>query len=314
MHPIQERLQGSFVPVVTPFQAGKPDTVDEDAFARHVSRVLRAGNQGVLVSGTTGDPTSLTPEERERLFRIARQVIDEEDRPALLLGGVGTTTLADTLAHVRRAEAAGVDAVAVIAPFFVKPRAEGLIAYYREVALATDLAVLLYNFPARTGYALTPEIVAAIRESAPNVVGMKETSMDFLQVSRISLRLGPDFRLFTGSGSLAIAGAVVGTAGVISATANLVPDRVSAFWDLCRQGEWDKAREDHFDLLELNELLSQDSPALVKTGMARLGWMDSSMRLPMLSAPEDLKTRLFALMDRMGIGDPSAAKHATAGR
>ena len=307
MHPVQERMRGSVVPVVTPFRPGNPDEVDVDAFAAHVHRVLAAGNDAVLVAGTTGDPTSLTPEERERLYRVAREVIDGEEKPALLLAGVGTTTLSETLAHMRRAEAAGADAVAVIAPFFVKPRAEGLVAYYREVALATDLAVVLYNFPARTGYSLTPEIVLAIRDSAPNVIGMKETSMDFLQVSRISERLGQDFRLFTGSGNLAIAGAVVGTAGVISAASNLVPDRIASLWRLCSTGQWEKAREAHFELLELTDLLGQDSPAIIKAGMARLGWIDPGMRLPMLPASQDLTTRLVALMDRMGIGEPSAA-------
>lgn len=311
MHPVQERLKGSLVPVVTPFRAGNPTEVDTDAFAAHVHRMLAAGNDGVLVSGTTGDPTSLTAEERQTLFRIARQVVDQEERPALLLAGVGTTTLADTLAHIRRAEASGVDAVAVIAPFFVKPRAEGLVAYYREVALGTALPVVLYNFPGRSGYSLTPDVVAAIRDSAPNVIGMKETSMDFLQVSRIRKRLGPDFRLFTGSGSLAIAGAAVDTAGLISATANLVPDRVAAFWELCRTGQWAAAREAHFELLELNELLGQDSPALVKAGMARLGWMDAGMRLPLLPAQPDMVKRLFALMDAMQIGEPTASNQTT---
>jgi 4-hydroxy-tetrahydrodipicolinate synthase len=192
--------------------------------------------------------------------------------------------------------------VLVVAPFYHRPRPEGLLEYYKAVVQASPVPIMVYNIPARQGYSIAADVVIRLVESYPDrVLGMKESSWDVVQLSRLRGRLGEDFRLFTGTGNLALAAAALGLAGVISLAANVLPGEVARQWSLCQKGRWEEARALHLRLTDLNEILTEDSPMMVKVALELMGILSAEPRLPMTRPhPADVE-RLRQALEQAGI-------------
>src|SRR5262245_8372513 len=165
-------LRGSYPPLVTPFRGG---AVDLDAFAGLVERQIALGSHGIVVSGTTGEPSSLTLDERTELVRVA---VDAARRRVPVVAATGSQSYAETLTLTTRAEAAGADAVLVVTPYYIRPPQSGLVEYFVAVGQRTGLPLLIYHIPGRAGVSVTIETVAQIADRLPTLVGIKHAVND----------------------------------------------------------------------------------------------------------------------------------------
>ncbi len=287
-------LRGSYPPLVTPF---RDDKLDLDVFAKLVERQVREGSHGVLVCGTTAEATSLSAEERTELFRTAVRTCAGR-RP--VLAGAGSASFEESCGLVAQAERAGVDAVLVVTPNYVRPNQAGLVEYFVEVARRTALPVLVYHIPGRASVSVTSETVARIAERAANLVGIKHAAPDLDLVSELIQRLSPDFRIFCGLESLSLPMLAVGAAGLMNAVGNLVPARVAALCEAAFAGRLEEARRIHFELFELNQAIFFDTnPIPLKYMMARMGLLASpELRLPLVALDEARRQKVDEVLQR----------------
>ena len=297
-------LRGSYPPVITPFRDGK---VDYDTFAKLIDRQAREGSHGVLVTGTTAEPSSLTIDERAELVRVAVQTVDHH---IPVVAATGSQSLAETLELTARAEKAGADALLVVTPYYIKPSQAGLVEYFAEVGKRSRLPLMIYHIPGRAAVSVAPATVARIAERAPTLVGMKHAVNDLEAVTEVLALLGPDFRIFCGLEALSMPMLAIGAAGLMNAVGNLVPGRVAEMCNAVDRGDLTAARKLHFDLFELNQAIFLDTnPIPLKYMMARLGLIPTpEMRLPLVPLDAERGQKLDAVLRRAGLLSEKTAR------
>lgn len=301
------RLRGSIVPLVTPFREGR---VDEEALRGLVEWQIASGSHGVSVCGTTGEPTSLSVDERKRVIELAVRAAAGR---VPVVAGVGTNHHGETVEMAQFAEQAGADALLVLVPYHVRPTQEGLYQHFRAVARSTRLPVIVYNIPGRTAVNLEVETLARLRRDCENVVGVKEANRDFEHVNRVLWACGRDFLLFSGIEVLCYPMLAIGGAGLISATANLVPDRLSLLYERWRAGDVRGALELHYELLPLNEVLFvETNPGPVKYALGLLGRIHPEVRLPLVLPSEANRRRIRQTLVQYGLLPADAPAEVTA--
>jgi 4-hydroxy-tetrahydrodipicolinate synthase len=286
-------LRGSFPPLVTPIRAG---AVDYDAFARLVEWQIGEGSHGVVVCGTTGEPTTLTRAERSELVRVA--VAAARGRVPVV-AATGSQSHEETVGLTADAERAGADALLIVTPYFIRPPQRGLVAYFADLARRTAKPLLIYHIPVRAAVHLEVDSVARIVEAAPHVVGLKHAANDLGFVTQLLARLGSDFRIFVGLEELSLPMLAVGAAGMMNAVGNVAPRAVAALYEAVARGDLGAARALHEQLFALNQAVFWDTnPIPIKYLMKRLGLLDDNAhRLPMLPATAELAARLDRLLD-----------------
>src|ERR1700720_3096949 len=298
MIPMQKTfLCGSYPPLLTPFRDGK---VDLEKFAELAERQAREGSHGVVVCGTTGEPSSLTPDERTELVKVAVEVIAKR---IPVVAATGSQSFAETLEITARAEKAGADAVLVVTPYYIKPSQRGLVEYFVSVGQRTELPLMIYHIPGRAAVSVKPATVVRIAERLPNLVGIKHAVNHLEFVTELLSGLGPEFRVFCGLEALSLPMLVVGARGLMNAVSNLAPARVAALYEAVEQGDLATARKLHDELFELNQSIFLDTnPGPLKYMMSRLGLLDSpELRLPLVSMDGEQAKILDKVLVRSGL-------------
>ncbi len=286
--------RGSIVPLVTPFAAD--GALDEPALRRLVDFQVANGSHGVSVTGTTGEPSALTLDERERLIALGAEQVAGR---IVFAPGTGTNNIDETLRLTRFAERQGVDAALVIVPYYNRPSQEGLYRHFATVLEATDLPILVYNIPGRTATNMLPETLARLHRDYPHLVGVKESNKDFEQPSRILNQCGRDFLVLSGIELLCYPMLAIGGAGHVSATGNLLPREVAAIYDLVQQGRHSDALDLHYRLLPLNEaIFFETNPIPLKWMLAELGLIQPVWRLPLCEPGPATQEKLRQVMAR----------------
>ena len=290
-------LRGSYPPLVTPFRDG---AVDEAAYASLVERQLAGGSHGITVNGTTAEPSTLTVEERDRLVRVAVEVVGGR---VPLVAATGSQSHAETVWLTEQAADAGADAVLVVTPYYIRPPQRGLVEYFRDLGTRTDLPLLVYHIPGRTAVEVPPETMEAIAEVTPSFVGAKHAVNDLGWVSDVRRRLGDDVRIFVGLEELSLPMLAVGATGLMNAVGNVAPAEVAALYESVAAGDLVTARKQHDALFELNKAVFWDTnPIPIKYLMRKLGVLPTNEhRLPMVPATPELEARLDALLARSGL-------------
>lgn len=297
------RLKGSMPPLVTPFRGG---AVDYETYAELVSFQIRNGTHGILVNGTTAEPSTLTVEERNRLVDVAIEVAAKR---VPVVAATGTQSLADSRRLTEHAARAGADALLIVTPYFIKPPQRGLVAYYLELASVSDLPWMVYHIPGRAAVSVTVDTLKALRDGSPTFIGMKHAVNDLGFVSECFAELGEELKVFVGLEELSFPMMAVGACGLMNAVGNLQP-RVLA--DLCEavwSGDLARAQSLHHRLFELNRAVFFDTnPIPIKYMMKRLGLLRANEhRLPMVPAAPELERRLDAVLERAGLLGERAA-------
>jgi 4-hydroxy-tetrahydrodipicolinate synthase len=279
------------VPLVTPFVDGE---LDIDLFEESIERQVNAGSDGIVVTGTTGEPTSLTVTERALLF--CRAVKVAAGRIAVV-AATGSSNHEETLSLTGEAEKLGTDAVLVVCPAFVRPSQNGLVAHFAAVTRCTDLPLLIYNIPGRAGVGVTADTVFRIVEAAPNVKGLKHASNDLDLVTELLLGLGDDFRLFCGVESYSYPFLAVGGCGLMSAVGNVVPQAVKRLCAAVDAGDHRMALALHRALFGLNQAVFYDTnPGPLKAMMAERGLAPDEVRLPLAPLIPAVRARVVAAL------------------
>lgn len=287
-------LRGSYPPLVTPFRNGE---VDYETYAALVERQVAEGSHGVVVTGTTGEPSTLAVAERIRLVETA---VKAAKGRIPVVAATGSQSHADSILLTEAAGAAGAAAVLIVTPYFIRPPQRGLIEYYLDLGRRTQLPVMIYHIPGRAAVNVTVDTVAAIAERLPRLVGLKHAVNDLGFVSELLARLGFEFRVHVGLEDLSFPMMAVGAAGMMNAVGNIAPRKVAELYELTAAGKLAAARALHYQLYELFQAVFFDTnPIPMKYMMMRLGLLpNEEHRLPMVPSTPELRQRLDAVLTR----------------
>lgn len=263
--------------MVTPYDA---DGEVEYALARRLAAALvRAGNDGVVVTGTTGEAPLLSDDEKARLWEETKQELGAD---ATVVAGAGTNDTRHSVALARRAEAAGADAILAVVPYYLRPPPDGIVAHFRRIAESVGLPVIVYNVPGRTGVNLSADTILRIAE-IPNVAGDKEANGDLHAAARVLDAAPPSFRLWSGNDNDNFHLWNMGAWGAISVTSHIVAGRQRAMLDHVLAGETEAAAAIHRSLVPLTDACFRNgSPSTIRYVLRQLGVDIGEPRLPVV--------------------------------
>ncbi len=275
-------FRGSIVAVVTPFKEDK--TLDEEGLRRNVRFLVENNSSGLLACGTTGESPALTDEERERVIKI---VIEEAKGKIPVIAGTGTNNTQKTIKYTQHAKELGADAALVITPYYNKPTQEGLYRHFVEVAKSTDIPIVIYNVPGRTGINILPKTIERIVKECKNVVAVKEASGNLDQATEIVARVGEKCGVLSGDDSKTLPILASGGKGVISVVANIIPSDVEKMIRLFEERKIEEARKLHLKMYFLiKAMFIETNPGPVKEAMRMLGMPAGPPRLPLAPVSE----------------------------
>jgi 4-hydroxy-tetrahydrodipicolinate synthase len=275
-------FEGSLVAIVTPFKNGK---VDEQAFRDLLQFHIENGTNGIVPCGTTGESATLTHEEHLLVISIAVEMCKDK---IPVLAGTGSNATREAIEMTQYAQKIGADGALLITPYYNKPSQRGLYEHFMAVAKATDLPVVLYNVPSRTSVNMLPETVARLYKDQKNIIGIKEASGSLMQVSEVIDRCDDDFVLLSGDDGLLWPILAVGGKGVISVSANLVPEKMALLCARAAHRDMDGASALHYELMALNDVLFvETNPVPVKTALALMGKISDELRAPLVHMSDD---------------------------
>ncbi|HWO97932.1 MAG TPA: 2,4-dihydroxyhept-2-ene-1,7-dioic acid aldolase [Bacillus sp. (in: firmicutes)] len=284
----KQKLRGSIAPIITPFNEN--GSVDFETLENLINWHIESGSHGISVTGTTGEPSSLTVEERVKVMEVAAKAVNGR---VPFVPGTGSTNHEETLYLTKKAQEIGVDAAMVIVPYYNKPSQHALYKHFKTVADSVDIPIIVYNIPGRTAVNLEVKTLAKLSQECPNIIGVKESNKDFEHINRVLLECGRDFLLYSGIELLCYPMLAIGGAGYISATANVEPKKVAEVYDAWNEGDVQRALDLHYELMPLNDVLFKDTnPAPLKAALGMMGKIKPVLRLPM-----DLPTQ--ALQDEI---------------
>lgn len=292
--------------MVTPFRGGE---VDFDALTLLVKRQLNAGIHFLVPLATTGEAPCLENDEKLQILVRYREIIEEHTlsggKPTPLLVGVGTNSLKQTVRNIEFFSPHGADAFLVVVPYYNKPTQEGQYQYFKAVAESTDKPIVIYNVPGRTGANMEAETCLRLACDVPNIVGIKEASGKYFQVTEILSGAPDDFSVLSGDDDLTLSFMTAGARGVVSVASNIVPQMMVDFVEalgspsVCGEtvdgGKVDLAAAQrlHYRLRKLFlACFAESNPIPAKAALSQLGFIANELRLPLTPASEKTEARM----------------------
>jgi 4-hydroxy-tetrahydrodipicolinate synthase len=282
--------------MVTPFRDDY--SLDLDGAQQLTAYLLENGTDTIVAAGSTGEAPTLTHDEKADLFRA---VVEAASGKGKVVAGTGTYSTAESIELTRLAQAAGCNGALVVAPYYNKPPQRGLVAHFTRVAQSTDLPILLYNIPGRTGVRIEHDTILQLA-SLPNVVGVKDSTGDFDGLSRLLADAPPDFDVYGGDDWASFAHACLGAAGVVSVASHLVGPRIHEMLELVETGDVGAARKIHEELSALfSVLFITSNPIPVKAALELVGRPAGPPRLPLVTATQDERDRIRKVLEESSL-------------
>ena len=275
------KLRGCGTALVTPFSAD--GGVDEQALRRLVDWQIAEGIHFLVPCGSTGEAVTLTPAEHRRVVEIA---VEQAKGRVPIVAGAGSNDTAKAVALSKEMKAAGATHLLHVSPMYNKPPQRGILAHFERIADATDLPIIVYNVPGRTGSNIEAKTTLALAK-VKHVVAVKEASGNMAQILDI-LRDCPDhFSVLSGDDEMTLGILAAGGDGVISVVSNATPKKMAGLCDVAARGDFAAAKQLHFELLPwMRAAFVESNPIPVKAAMAMLGKMENCLRLPLLTLEE----------------------------
>jgi 4-hydroxy-tetrahydrodipicolinate synthase len=285
-------FSGTFTALVTPFRNGE---VDVEALEGMVEFQIQHGVSGLVPCGTTGEtPAMSEAEDRvvvETVMRVANGRVP-------VIAGTGSNSTDMAIKYTRMAQEVGADGSLQVAPYYNKPTQEGLYRHFAAIAESTDLPLVLYNIPGRTGVTISAETMARLAE-IPNIVGVKDSTLSMNMISDVISLCGEEFDVLSGDDPMTLPLIALGGRGVISVASNVAPGAVSDMVRALLEGDWERGRELHYELLPLfRALFVETNPIPVKTAASLLGLCSDEMRLPLVPMEGEKLRLLQETLDR----------------
>ena len=288
-------IEGCLTAIVTPFKGSK---VDFDQLAKLVDWQIEQGVDGIVAVGTTGESAVL--DVAEHVAVIAAAVKAAKGRVPVVAGAGGNAT-SEALELTRASEDAGADALLHVTPYYNRPSQEGLFRHFEAIAKSTKLPIILYNVPTRTGCDLLTDTVVRLADF-DNVVAIKDATGNLVRGSELIAKVGDRLTILSGDDGTAFPLYACGARGVISVVSNVAPRAMSDMWDAVKAGDWARAKQRHFELRVLNQMLfAEPSPAPTKAALSILGRCSTDVRLPLVPASAGLIEQLRVELHAQGM-------------
>ena len=282
--------------MITPFRADH--AVDLDGAQELAAWLCDNGSDSVFVVGSTGESPTLSHKEKAELFRAVGDAIRGKGK---LICGTGTYSTAETLELTRAAEEAGADGIVVVTPYYNKPPQRGLVAHFHEIADATELPLIVYNIPSRTGTRIEHETMLRIAER-PNVLAVKDSTGDFKAISKLISEVPDGFEVYSGDDWATFGYVCLGAVGVFSVASHLVGPQIRRMIELIETGDVPAARKIHESLSPLfNALFVTSNPIPLKAALEMVGRPCGDPRLPLVPATAEEKNRVRRALEDAGL-------------
>jgi 4-hydroxy-tetrahydrodipicolinate synthase len=285
------KLEGTTVAMVTPFT--RDDKVDEEGMRENMNYLLERGVNGLLAAGTTGESATITHQEQKKMMEI---LVDEVKGKAAAVAGAGSNSSKEALDLVKYAEDIGADYALVITPYYNKPQQHGLYEHYKMLSESVDIPMIVYNVPSRTGTDIDVETIGRVAQ-LDNIVAIKEANPDLDKVSQTIHKLKnldvDDFLVLSGNDNLTLPMISQGCNGVISVVGNVDPARMSEMVKKAMEGDFQGAKDLHYELYDLMKVLFIESnPVPAKEALNMMGRPAGHVRMPLVPLREESQEKL----------------------
>lgn len=288
-------FRGMATAMVTPMTARG---VDYDTLARFIDFQLASGINALVAVGTTGESATLTPEERKEVIRFT---VKRVNGSVPVIAGTGTNNTAHVLDFTKSACDDGADAVLVVTPYYNKATQKGLVNHYTAVADISEKPVIMYSVPGRTGCKITPD-TAAILAQHPNITGFKDANGDMDSTVETIAKCGDNLDIYSGEDSLTVPMLSMGGKGCISVLSNVVPGLAVEMCDKFFSGDVAGAAALQCKMLPLiRALFSEVNPIPAKAAVAKMGFGEEYLRMPLSYLEDDNRENLFRQMRALGV-------------
>lgn len=277
-------FKGYFAAVVSPFKNG---ALDIESYSKYISWLIESGINGVVVSGTTGESSSLRKNEKISLVNETIKIVEKKVPIIVGLGSSSTETILEQVDEIN--QISDIDAIMVVTPFFVKPTQNGIYEHFKCISEKSNHPIIIYNNPGRACVDINVETVIKIAK-LNNVIGIKDASPDISRFCCLRKALGVNFSIFSGNDDTAPGAFAMGASGAISVSANLIPNlcvkMFQAFEDTNLK-EFSEIRNKIFNIHKI--MFKESSPAPLKYALSLLGMMTDEVRLPLLQLTDETK-------------------------
>ena len=288
-------FKGTGVALVTPFETdGKVDYV---ALEKLVSHVLKGGVDFLVALGTTAETPTLSAAEKQEILTA---IVGYCNGAVPVVCGMGSNNTEELVAQLKTYDLRGVDAILSVAPYYNRPTQEGMYQHFKAVAAATNIPIILYNVPARTGSNMLPATVLRLAADCKNIIAIKEASGNIPQCMELLQNKPEGFTVLSGDDNLVIAQVALGMEGVISVAANCYTKEMTEIMNLCFVNKFDKARKAHYRLMPgIDLLFAEGNPAGVKEVLNVMGICTNTLRLPLVPVSEATADKIAAFTNSL---------------
>ena len=292
-------LTGSMVAMVTPMQAD--GVVDWNALAKLVDYHVEQGTDAIVSVGTTGESATL---EHDEHGEVIRQTVAAAQGRVPVIGGTGANSTAEAIRLTRVAAAAGVSACLLVVPYYNKPTQEGLYQHFKAIAANTNLPCIVYNVPGRTACNMSSETTVRLSE-VENIVGVKEASGDFDQITRIIAQSNSNFRVWSGNDNDTLGIMTMGGYGIISVASHIVGLQIKNMMNLILDNKTEEAAAEHLRLFNIfKDLFLIANPIPVKFALNHSGFRVGGTRLPLTDPDKETAAKLVQMLQNYKVDLP----------
>lgn len=288
-----KELLGTGVALVTPFNEDK--SVDFEGLKRLVNFQIENGVNYLVVLGTTGEPATLTTEEKEQ---VKNTIIESNKGRLPLVIGIGGNNTMNVVDEIKNSDLSAFSAILSVSPYYNKPTQEGIYQHFKTIAEASPLPIILYNVPGRTGKNFEPATVLRLANDFDNIVAVKEAAGDLVQAMRLIKQKPANFMVISGDDMIALPMTLAGGAGVISVIGQGLPKDFSTMIQFALDGEVKKANQLHYKIMDsIDYIFEECNPAGIKAVLNKLDICKEYVRLPLVEATPQLQQKINSFID-----------------
>ena len=280
--------------MITPMNSRKE--IDYNSLEKLLEHLMNSGSDSLLIAGTTGESPTLTHEEEVELFKFVKSKAGSKCK---LIMGAGSNCTITAVKATQNAKEAGADAILSVVPYYNKPSQKGLIAHFSTIAESTDLPIVLYNIPGRTGISMKPETIAELANKYKNIVAVKQSLPDMDIISETKRLCPEDFLIYSGDDSLTLPMMSVGAYGVISVASHVIGKEMKAMINLFKSGRFEDAANMHLKLYPLfKKIFMAPNPVPIKQCLSKMGIIDNYVRLPLVPLDDQEQMELYSVLEQ----------------
>lgn len=280
--------------MITPMDENRK--VDFKSLEKLVNHLIETGSDALLVAGTTGESPTLTHDEEVEIFNFVKKVANGRCK---LIMGAGSNCTQTAVMATNNAKQCGADAILSVVPYYNKPSQKGLLEHFGTIADSTDLPILLYNIPGRTGITMKPETIAELANKHKNIFAVKQSLAD-MDVITETRRLCPDdFVIYSGDDSLTLPMVSVGAYGVISVASHIIGKQMKEMLYEFKHGHTKRATEIHLELYPLfKKIFMAPNPVPIKECLSKIGIVENYVRRPLVELDSDERKELYSVLEQ----------------